>query len=95
MGPAHGRPYAARMKDQILWRLAAFGLTLGLVLTLAGSLAAGDLAPLARGYGLLTVLAAVYLAAGLAIRARIARRSPAGAGLRRTGSASQSSSPPA
>ncbi|MEP6681092.1 MAG: hypothetical protein ABJB65_06390, partial [Chloroflexota bacterium] len=73
-----------------------FGLTVGLVLTLAGSLmAAGDLAPLARGYGLLTVLAAVYLAAGLAIRARIARRSPAGAGLRRTGSASQSSSRPA
>ncbi len=89
MGPTHGRPYAARMKDQTLWRFAAFGLTAGLVLTLAGSLVAGNLAPLARGYGLLTVLAAVYLAAGLAIRARIARRSPAGAGLRRTGSSSR------
>ncbi len=80
------------MKDHILWRFAVSGLTVGLVLTIAGSLVAGDLAPLARGYGLLTVLAALYLAAGLAIRARIARRSPAAASLRRTGSGSQSSS---
>lgn len=82
------------MKDRILWGFAVTGLTAGLVLMVAGSLVATDLAPLARGYGLLTVVAALYLAAGLAIRARVTRRSPADARLRRTGTASQSSSRP-
>jgi hypothetical protein len=82
------------MKDRMLWRFAVAGLTLGLVLML-GSLLASELAPLARGYGLLVSLAALYLAAGLAIRARVSRRSPAAARLQRTGASSHSTSRPA
>ena len=83
------------MKDRMLWRFAVAGLTAGLVLMIGGSLMANELAPLARGYGLLVVLAALYLAAGLAIRARLGRRSPAAARLSRRGASSHSSSRPA
>jgi hypothetical protein len=83
------------MKDRMLWRFAVAGLTAGLVLMIGGSLMASDLAPLARGYGLLVSLAALYLAAGLAIRARVSRRSPAAARLPRRGASSHSSSRPA
>jgi uncharacterized membrane-anchored protein len=83
------------MKDRRLWLFATSGLITGLVLMVGGSLVTAELASLARGYGLLIVLAAVYLAAGLAIRARMSRRSPAPARLRRTGAASHSSSRPA
>jgi 4-hydroxybenzoate polyprenyltransferase len=83
------------MKDRFLWRVAILGLTAGLVLMMIGSLVSSDLAPLARGYGLLVVVAAVYLAAGLAVRARISRRSSRQAGVRGSGAASHSSSRPA
>jgi hypothetical protein len=81
------------MKDRMLWRFAVSGLTAGLILLAGGSLVVSELAPLARGYGLLVLLASLYLAAGLAIRARIGR-SPATAGVRRSGAASPSSSRP-
>lgn len=80
------------MKDRVLWRVAVSGLTAGLILIVGGSLVLSDLAPLARGYGLLVLLASLYLAAGLAIRARVSRRSPATARLQRTGATSPSSS---
>ena len=83
------------MKDRFLWRFAVSGLTAGFVLTLIGSVAASDLAPVARGYGLLIVVAAVYLTAGLAVRAAIRRRSPRPSRVRRSGAASHSSSRPA
>ncbi len=83
------------MKDRFLWRFAVSGLTAGLVLVIGGSLVVSDLAPLARGYGLLIVVAAVYLVAGLTVRARMSRRSPTRAGVRRSGAASHSSSRPA
>ncbi|MDQ2941560.1 MAG: hypothetical protein M3R05_05150 [Chloroflexota bacterium] len=83
------------MKDRLLWRFAASGLTAGLVLMIGGSLVVSDLAPLARGYGLLIVLAAAYLAAGLALRARISRRSQTQADDRRSEAASHPSSRPA
>ena len=79
----------------MLWRFAVTGLATGVVLMIGGSLMAIELAPLARGYGLLVSLAALYLAAGLAIRARVSRRSPAAAKLTHTGASSHSSSRPA
>lgn len=82
------------MKNRVLWRFAVSGLTAGFILTVGGSLVVSELAPLARGYGLLVVLASLYLAAGLAIRARMARRSPAAATLQRAGAPSHSSSRP-
>lgn len=39
-----------------------------------GTAIGGEIAPLAVGYGLLVVLAALYLVAGLAIRERVWRR---------------------
>jgi uncharacterized membrane-anchored protein len=83
------------MKDRRLWLFAVSGLITGLVLMVSGTLATAELASLARGYGLLIVLTAVYLAAGLAIRARMSRRSPAPARPHRTGASSHSSSRPA
>jgi len=81
------------MKDRMLWRFAIFGLTAGLMLMVGGTLVVSELAPLARGYGLLVLLSSLYLAAGLAIRARIGR-SPATASVRRSGATSPSSSRP-
>ena len=81
------------MKDRMLWRIAIFGLTTGLILMVGGSLVVSELAPLARGYGLLVLLASLYLAAGLAIRARIGR-SPANASMQRSGASSPPSSRP-
>jgi len=81
------------MRDRMLWRFAVAGLSAGFVLMIGGSLMASELAPLARGYGLLVSLAALYLAAGLGIRARVSRRSPAAANLQHTGSSHSSSRP--
>ena len=81
------------MKDRMLWRFAIFGVTTGVMLVVAGSLVVTELAPLARGYGLLVLLASLYLAAGLAIRARISR-SPANTESDRAGAASPPSSRP-
>jgi hypothetical protein len=57
-----------------LWTVALAGLTLGVVTMVGGSAAGGSLGPMAVGYGLLVVLAALYMVAGLAIRDRVWRR---------------------
>lgn len=49
------------------------GLALGLAVMAAGSIA-GELGGFLTGYGLLMVLSAGYLLAGLALRAAVARR---------------------
>lgn len=60
---------------RMMWSLALGGLGLG-CLAMVGGTAIGDggVGALAVGYGLLAVLAALYLLAGLAIRDRIVRR---------------------
>ena len=81
------------MKDRMLWRFGIFGLSAGLMLMVGGSLVVSELAPLARGYGFLVLLASLYLAAGLAIRARITR-SPGNTSMERSGASSPQSSRP-
>jgi len=59
----------------VLWSIAGAGLGFG-SLAIVGGTAIGDgVGPLAVGYGILVVLAAVYLIAGLAVRDRIGRPS--------------------
>ena len=59
---------------RIMWSIAVAGLGFG-CLAMVGGTAIGDgVGPLAVGYGLLVVLAALYLIVGLAIRDRIGRR---------------------
>ncbi|MGH2428186.1 MAG: hypothetical protein ACRDGV_04760 [Candidatus Limnocylindria bacterium] len=60
-----------------LWPVASAGITTGVLIVLAGAAAGGELGPLAAGYGVLVLVSAVYLAAGLAIRDRVWRRLPA------------------
>jgi hypothetical protein len=57
-----------------LWTVAFAGLAFGAVSMFGGSAAGGGLGRLVLGYGLLVLLASIYLAAGLAIRDRIWRR---------------------
>jgi hypothetical protein len=57
-----------------LWSIAIAGLALGSVAMVGGTAIGGELGPLAAGYGLLIVVAALYLVAGLAIRERVWRR---------------------
>jgi predicted membrane protein len=57
-----------------LWSIAIAGLALGSVAMVGGTAIGGELGPLAAGYGLLVVVAALYLVAGLAIRERVWRR---------------------
>lgn len=57
-----------------LWSFGAFGLGLGGLAIVGGTVVGGDLGPLAVGYGVLTGLCALYLVAGLAIRERAWRR---------------------
>jgi len=59
---------------QTLWSFAIVGLGLGSLAMVGGTAIGGALGPLAVGYGLVVVLAALYLVAGLAIRERIWRR---------------------
>lgn len=66
-------PYAQRMTSPMVPRLCLTGLTLGLMLMLAAPLA-GDLGGLARGYGLLVVLTALYALGGLGLRRWFASR---------------------
>lgn len=58
---------------QSLWSVALAGLGLGSLAMVGGTAIGGDVGPLAVGYGLLVVLAALYLVAGLAIRQRVWR----------------------
>jgi 4-hydroxybenzoate polyprenyltransferase len=57
-----------------LWPVALAGLGLGSLAMVGGTAIGGEIAPLAVGYGLLVALAALYMAAGLAIRDRTWRR---------------------
>jgi hypothetical protein len=57
-----------------LWSVALAGLGLGSLAMVGGTAFGGEVAPLAIGYGLLVVLAALYMIAGLAIRERVWRR---------------------
>ena len=59
---------------QSLWSVALAGLALGSLAMVGGTTIGGEVAPLATGYGLLVVLAALYMLAGLAIRERVWRR---------------------
>ena len=58
---------------QSLWSVALAGLGLGILAMVGGTAIGGEVGPLAVGYGLLVVLAALYLVAGLAIRQRVWR----------------------
>lgn len=59
---------------QSLWSVALAGLGLGSLAMVGGTAIGGGVGPLAIGYGLLVVLAALYMIAGLAIRERVWRR---------------------
>jgi hypothetical protein len=59
---------------QSMWSVALAGLGFGSLSMVGGTAIGGEVAPLAVGYGLLVVLAAVYMLAGLAIRERVWRR---------------------
>ena len=59
---------------QSLWSIAMLGLGLGSLAIVGGTAIGGELAPLAGGYGILVLIAALYLVAGLAIRDRVWRR---------------------
>ena len=59
---------------RVLWSIALAGLGFG-SLAMVGGTAVGDgVGALAIGYGVLVVLAALYMIVGLAIRDRIGRR---------------------
>ncbi|HEX7171558.1 MAG TPA: hypothetical protein VF365_03000 [Candidatus Limnocylindria bacterium] len=59
---------------QSLWSVALAGLGLGSLSMVGGTAIGGDIGPLATGYGLLVIFAALYMIAGLAIRERVWRR---------------------
>lgn len=59
---------------QSLWSAALAGLGFGSLAMVGGTAIGGEIAALAVGYGLLVVLAALYMIAGLAIRERVWRR---------------------
>ncbi|HSI99952.1 MAG TPA: hypothetical protein VLA59_06160 [Patescibacteria group bacterium] len=62
---------------RVMWSSALAGLGFG-SLTMVGGTAIGDgVGALAVGYGVLVVLAALYMIVGLAIRDRIGRRASA------------------
>ena len=62
---------------RVMWSIALAGLAFG-SLTMVGGTAIGDgVGALAAGYGLLVVVSALYMIAGLSIRDRIGRRSAA------------------
>ena len=63
-----------RIMRHRLWSVAVAGLALGGLAMVGGTAVGGEVGPLTAGYGLLVVLAALYLVAGLAIRERAWRR---------------------
>lgn len=60
--------------QQSLWSVALAGLGFGSLSMVGGTAIGGGVGPLAVAYGLLVVLAALYMIAGLAIRERVWRR---------------------
>jgi hypothetical protein len=54
--------------------VALAGLGLGSLALVGGTAIGGEIAPLAAGYGMLVIIAALYMIAGLAIRERVWRR---------------------
>jgi hypothetical protein len=58
------------------WQIPVFGLALAALGFVGGTAIGGDLGPLTAGYGVLVGVAALYAAAGLAVRERIWRRLP-------------------
>jgi hypothetical protein len=60
-----------------LWGFGLAGMATGIALTAVGAIGAGDIASLASGYGVLVIGSAAYLMAGLKLRERLGRRSPA------------------
>ena len=76
--PSGVRAYAPGMRHSRLWSFAIAGLALGSLGMVGGTVVGGEFGPMVVGYGLLTALSALYLAAGLAIRERVwARRAAA------------------
>jgi hypothetical protein len=59
------------MRRSRMWSIAVVGLGLGSLGMVGGTVVGGEFGPMVVGYGLLTAVAALYLAAGLAIRERI------------------------
>ncbi len=57
-----------------LLSLALAGLGFGSLTMVGGTAIGGDLGPLAAGYGLLVVVATLYMVAGIAIRDRVGQR---------------------
>ena len=57
-----------------LWAFGWAGLASGVLMATIGIVGAGDIASLAGGYGVLVMGAALYLLAGLKLRARLAGR---------------------
>lgn len=57
-----------------LWSVALAGLGFGSLAMVGGTAIGGELGPLAVGYGILVLLAALYLVVGLAVRDRVWRR---------------------
>jgi hypothetical protein len=62
-----------------LWGFGLAGMATGICLTAVGAVGAGDIAGLAGGYGVLVIGSAAYLMAGLKLRERLGRRTPAAA----------------
>ena len=56
-----------------LWSVALAGIGFGSLAMVGGTAIGGEIGPLAVGYGLLVVVAALYMVAGLAIRQRVWR----------------------
>ncbi|MEO8251842.1 MAG: hypothetical protein ABI978_07775 [Chloroflexota bacterium] len=61
------------MRHASLWYLTGASLAFGVLLLVGGSSAGSDIGSLAAGYGSLIIGSALFLGAGLAIRALIGR----------------------
>jgi hypothetical protein len=61
----------------LLWSIALAGLGFGSLAVVGGTAIGDGVGALAAGYGLLVILAALYMIVGLAIRDRIGRRASA------------------
>jgi hypothetical protein len=59
---------------QSLWSIAIGALGLGSLTMVGGTVIGGELGPMVAGYGVLVVVAALYMVLGIAIRERVWRR---------------------